>query len=60
MINQAANLRKIREHLGWSQAKMAKYIERPTRTYEDWERGVRNPPTGQINLIIRLLIAREC
>lgn len=51
------DLRAIREHLGWSQAKMAAYAQKPTRTYEDWEGGKHKPPRGLISLIVRLLVA---
>lgn len=54
----AADLRAIREHLGWSQQRMTEYADGiPIRTYQHWESGDRKPPEYLPRLIIRLLIA---
>lgn len=47
-------IRDIRQHTGLSQATFATRYCIPTRTLEDWERGVRNCPN-----YLRLLLAKD-
>ena len=47
-------IRDIRQHTGLSQAAFATHYCIPTRTLEDWERGVRSCPD-----YLRLLLAKD-
>ena len=47
----ASALREVREHLGWSQAQMAKRLNLPTNTVSRWERGETSPDANSLAAI---------
>jgi len=47
------NLKKIRNHLGWSQAKAAQEIGVTLRTIVNWEQGTTYPSVPEINKILK-------
>ena len=44
-------LREVREHLGWSQAQLAKRMNLPTNTVSRWERGETSPDANSLAAI---------
>jgi putative transcriptional regulator len=47
-------LRKIRKTLGLSQAELARLLQTPKKTYQNWEQGLR-APLGSVGVLLRLL-----
>jgi len=45
------SVKEIRADLGMTQQKFSDYFGIPKRTIQDWERGLRTPPTYVIRLL---------
>jgi DNA-binding transcriptional regulator YiaG len=54
MPPDAAEMKRIRQGLGLSQAQMAGLLRTPKKTYQNWEQGLR-APLGAVGLLLRLL-----
>ena len=54
-ISTADRIKNIRNLTTLSQAKFSNRYQIPTRTLENWERGIRKPPEYVINLLEKLV-----
>ena len=45
-------LKKIRQETGMTQKEFARYFQIPLRTYEQWERGIREMPEYLLRLML--------
>ena len=50
------NIKRMRQRTGLSQSKFAAIFGIPTRTYQHWETGFRQPPDYVIKMMDKILI----